>query len=232
MSRALLKLSGEALGGSQGFGYDSKILNFLSLEIKKLVSIGHSVGLVLGGGNLVRGSGFAEVGDDRVVGDQMGMLATIMNALALSSFLNRNQIANKVFSARGIAGVAQDYDKNDALEVLSSGRVGIFAGGTGNPFFTTDTAACLRAIELQCDIVVKATNVDGVYSSDPNTDRLAKKYDAITFNEIIEKDLSVMDMTAVLLCRDHKMPIIVCNIDREDNLLKAVSGDPVGTKVS
>ena len=232
MSRVLLKLSGEALGGSQGFGYDSKILHFLSLEINKLVSIGHSVGLVLGGGNLVRGSGFAEVGDDRVVGDQMGMLATVMNALALSSFLNRNQIVNKVFSARGIAGVAQDYDKNDALEALSSGRVGIFAGGTGNPFFTTDTAACLRAIELQCDIVVKATNVDGVYSSDPNTDRLAKKYDAITFNEIIEKDLSVMDMTAVLLCRDHKMPIIVCNIDREDNLLKAANGDPVGTKVS
>ena len=232
MSRVLLKLSGEALGGSQGFGYDSNILHFLSLEINKLVSIGHSVGLVLGGGNLVRGSGFAELGDDRVVGDQMGMLATVMNALALSSFLNRNQIVNKVFSARGIAGVAQDYDKNDALEVLSSGRVGIFAGGTGNPFFTTDTAACLRAIELQCDIVVKATNVDGVYSSDPNTDRLAKKYDAITFNEIIEKDLSVMDMTAVLLCRDHKMPIIVCNIDREDNLLKAADGDPVGTKVS
>ena len=232
MSRVLLKLSGEALGGSQGFGYDSKILHFLSLEINKLVSIGHSVGLVLGGGNLVRGSGFAELGDDRVVGDQMGMLATIMNALALSSFLNRNQIVNKVFSARGIAGVAQDYDKNDALEVLSSGRVGIFAGGTGNPFFTTDTAACLRAIELQCDIVVKATNVDGVYSSDPKTDRFAKKYDSITFNEVIEKDLSVMDMTAVLLCRDHKMPIIVCNIDREDNLLKAVNGDPVGTRVS
>ncbi len=232
MSRVLLKLSGEALGGSQGFGYDSKILHFLSQEINKLVSIGHSVGLVLGGGNLVRGSGFAELGDDRVVGDQMGMLATIMNALALSSFLNRNQIVNKVFSARGIAGVAQDYDKNDALEVLSSGRVGIFAGGTGNPFFTTDTAACLRAIELQCDIVVKATNVDGVYSSDPKTDRFAKKYDSITFNEVIEKDLSVMDMTAVLLCRDHKMPIIVCNIDREDNLLKAVNGDPVGTKVS
>ena len=232
MSRVLLKLSGEALGGSQGFGYESKILHFLSQEINKLVSIGHSVGLVLGGGNLVRGSGFAELGDDRVVGDQMGMLATIMNALALSSFLNRNQIVNKVFSARGIAGVAQDYDKNDALEVLSSGRVGIFAGGTGNPFFTTDTAACLRAIELQCDIVVKATNVDGVYSSDPKTDRFAKKYDSITFNEVIEKDLSVMDMTAVLLCRDHKMPIIVCNIDREDNLLKAVNGDPVGTKVS
>tara|TARA_A100000164_G_scaffold105817_1_gene92913 strand:- start:557 stop:1255 length:699 start_codon:yes stop_codon:yes gene_type:complete len=232
LSRVLLKLSGEALGGSQGFGYDSKILHFLSQEINKLVSIGHSVGLVLGGGNLVRGSGFAELGDDRVVGDQMGMLATIMNALAFSSFLNRNQIVNKVFSARGIAGVAQDYDKNDALEVLSSGRVGIFAGGTGNPFFTTDTAACLRAIELQCDIVVKATNVDGVYSSDPKTDRFAKKYDSITFNEVIEKDLSVMDMTAVLLCRDHKMPIIVCNIDTEDNLLKAVNGDPVGTKVS
>ena len=232
MSRVLLKLSGEALGGSQGFGYDSKILHFLSREINKLVSIGHSVGLVLGGGNLVRGSGFAELGDDRVLGDQMGMLATIMNALALSSFLNRNQVVNKVFSARGIPGVAQDYDKNDALEVMLSGRVGIFAGGTGNPFFTTDTAACLRAIELRCDIVVKATNVDGVYSSDPKTDRFAKKYDTITFNEVIEKDLSVMDMTAVLLCRDHKMPIIVCNIDREDNLLKAANGEPVGTKVS
>ena len=149
-----------------------------------------------------------------------------------SSFLNRNQIVNKVFSALGVAGVAKDYDKNDALKVLSSGSVGIFAGGTGNPFFTTDTAACLRAIELQCDLVVKATNVEGVYSSDPNTDRSAKKYDAITFNEVIENDLSVMDMTAVLLCRDHKMPIIVCNIAREDNLLKAVNGDPVGTRVS
>ena len=162
----------------------------------------------------------------------MGMLATIMNALALSSFLNRNQVVNKVFSALGIAGVAIDYDKNDALEVLSSGSVGIFAGGTGNPFFTTDTAACLRAIELQCDLVVKATNVEGVYSSDPNADKSAKKYDEITFNEVIENDLSVMDMTAVVLCRDHKMPIIVCNIDREDNLLKAANGEPVGTRVS
>ena len=232
MSRVLLKLSGEALGGSQGFGFDSKILHFLSLEISKLIAVGHSVGLVLGGGNLVRGSGFAELSDDRVVGDQMGMLATIMNALALSSFLNRNQVVNKVFSALGIAGVAKDYDKNDALEVLSSGSVGIFAGGTGNPFFTTDTAACLRAIELQCDLVVKATNVEGVYSSDPNADKSAKKYDEITFNEVIENDLSVMDMTAVVLCRDHKMPIIVCNIDREDNLLKAANGDPVGTRVS
>ena len=232
MSRVLLKLSGEALGGSQGFGFDSKILHFLSLEISKLIAVGHSVGLVLGGGNLVRGSGFAELSDDRVVGDHMGMLATIMNALALSSFLNRNQVVNKVFSALGIAGVAKDYDKNDALVVLSSGSVGIFAGGTGNPFFTTDTAACLRAIELQCDLVVKATNVEGVYSSDPNTDKSAKKYDEITFNEVIENDLSVMDMTAVVLCRDHKMPIIVCNIDREDNLLKAANGDPVGTRVS
>ncbi len=220
------------MGGSQGFGFDSKILHFLSLEVSKLIAVGHSVGLVLGGGNLVRGSGFAELNDDRVVGDQMGMLATIMNALALSSFLNRNQVVNKVFSALGIASVVKDYDKNDALEVLSSGGVGIFAGGTGNPFFTTDTAACLRAIELQCDLVVKATNVEGVYSSDPNTDKSAKKYDEITFNEVIENDLSVMDMTAVLLCRDHKMPIIVCNIDREDNLLKAANGDPVGTRVS
>ncbi len=232
MSRVLLKLSGEALGGSQGFGFDSKILHFLSLEISKLIAAGHSVGLVLGGGNLVRGSGFAELSDDRVMGDHMGMLATIMNALALSSFLNRNQVVNKVFSALGIAGVAKDYDKNDALEVLSSGSVGIFAGGTGNPFFTTDTAACLRAIELQCDLVVKATNVEGVYSSDPNTDRSARKYDEITFNEVIKNDLTVMDMTAVLLCRDHKMPIIVCSIDREDNLLKAANGDPVGTRVS
>ena len=232
MSRVLLKLSGEALGGSRGFGFDSKILQFLSLEISKLTAVGHSVGLVLGGGNLVRGSGFAELSDDRVVGDHMGMLATIMNALALSSFLNRNQIVNKVFSDLGVAGVAKDYDKNDALKVLSSGSVGIFAGGTGNPFFTTDTAACLRAIELQCDVVVKATNVEGVYSSDPNKDGSAKKYDAITFNEVIENDLSVMDMTAILLCRDHKMPITVCNIAVEDNLLKAANGDPVGTRVS
>ena len=162
----------------------------------------------------------------------MGMLATLMNALAFVAFLNRNRVANEVFSARGMPSVAKDYDKNEALSVLSSGKVGIFAGGTGNPFFTTDTAACLRAIELDCDLVVKATNVDGVYSSDPNTDKSAKMYDSITFEEVIKKDLRVMDMTAILLCRDHEMPIVVCSINTEGNLLKAANGDHVGTKVS
>ena len=232
MSRVLLKLSGEALGGAQGFGIDSAVFEFLSLEINKLVLAGHAVGIVLGGGNFVRGSGFAELGNDRVLGDQMGMLATLMNALALVSFLDRNQVANQVFSARGMPGVVKDYDKNEALSALIGGKVGIFAGGTGNPFFTTDTAACLRAIELECDLVVKATNVDGVFSSDPNTDKSAEMYNSISFEEVIKRDLRVMDMAAILLCRDHEMPIVVCSIKSEGNLLKAANGELVGTRVS
>ena len=232
MSRVLLKLSGEALVGPLGFGFDSNVFNFLSLEIKELVLAGHSVGIVLGGGNLVRGSGFAELGNDRVLGDQMGMLATLMNALALFSFLDRNRVVSQVFSARGMPGIVKDYDKNEALSALSGGKVGIFAGGTGNPFFTTDTAACLRAIELESDLVVKATNVDGVYSSDPNTDESAKMYDSISFEEVIKRDLRVMDLTAIFLCRDHDMPIVVCSIKTEGNLLKAANGELVGTKVS
>ena len=231
MSRVLLKLSGEALGGSQGFGFDSKILQFLSLEISRLIAVGHSVGLVLGGGNLVRGSGFAELSDDRVVGDHMGMLATIMNALALSSFLNRNQVVNKVFSALGIAGVAKDYDKNDALEVLSSGSVGIFAGGTGNPFFTTDSAAVLRAIEINADVILKGTRVDGIYNKDPEKNKEATKFDSLSFEEVLKKGLKVMDTTAFTLSQENNLPIIVFDMNIKGNLSRIINGDKIGTRV-
>ena len=231
MSRLLLKLSGEGLGGSEGIGFDHEVLERLSLEIQGLIKAGHSVGLVIGGGNLVRGKGFAEIGKDRVVGDQMGMLATVVNALAFSSYLTRNKVSNQVFSAIAIPGVVKAYQRSEALECIADGKVGLFSGGTGNPFFTTDTAACLRAIELNCDMVVKATNVDGIYSADPKKDPSASRFDKISFQEVIDKDLAVMDMTAILLCRDHKMTIVVCDIDKENNLLKAANGDTIGSEV-
>ena len=162
----------------------------------------------------------------------MGMLATLMNALALFSFLDRNHVVSQVFSARGMPGIVKDYDKNEALSALTGEKVGIFAGGTGNPFFTTDTAACLRAIELECDLVVKATNVDGVFSSDPNTDKSAEMYNSISFEEVIKRDLRVMDMAAILLCRDHEMPIVVCSIKSEGNLLKAAHNQALLNPVS
>lgn len=232
MSRLLLKLSGEALGGSEGFGFDHEVLNKLSLEILKVIETGHEVGLVLGGGNLVRGKGFAELGSDRVVGDQMGMLATVMNALAFSSHLTRNHVPHQVFSAAGIPGITSSYQRSGALDCFASGKVGLFSGGIGNPFFTTDTAACLRAIELDCDMVIKATNVDGIYSADPKLDSTAKRIDTLSFQEVIDKNLGVMDMTAVLLCRDHKMPILVCDIDEEDSLLRAANGETIGSMVN
>ena len=231
MSRLLLKLSGEALAGSQGFGFDHEVLSKLSREIGKVTKDGHEVGLVLGGGNLVRGQGFADIGIDRVLGDQMGMLATVMNTLAFSSHLSRNQVPNQVFSATGIPGITKAYQRNEALDCLVAGRVGLFSGGIGNPFFTTDTAACLRGIELDCDMVIKATNVDGIYSADPKVDASATRFNTLSFQEIIDKNLGVMDMTAVLLCRDHDMPILVCDIKEEDNLLRAANGESVGSVV-
>ncbi len=232
MSRLLLKLSGEALGGSEGFGFDNEILSKLSLEISKVIEEGHEVGLVLGGGNLVRGKGFADLGSDRVLGDQMGMLATIMNALAFSSHLKQKNVPNQVFSATGIPGITKVYQRDEALECLVDGQVGLFSGGIGNPFFTTDTAACLRGIELDCDIVIKATNVDGVYSADPKDDVSARRFESLSYCEVIDKNLAVMDMTAVLLCRDHEMPILVCDIQGENNLLRAANGESIGSIVS
>ena len=232
MSRVLLKLSGEALGGAKGSGFDYGVFGKLSLEISKVLEAGHVVALVLGGGNLFRGEDAAEWGSERVLGDQMGMLATIMNALAFSAFLGRNEIDNELFCSVDIPGIAKGYRNTDARDSLRNGNVAIFSGGIGNPFFTTDTTACLRAIELGFDLVVKATNVDGVYSADPRIDPSAKKYDKISFKEVVEKNLAVMDQTAILLCRDHKMPIVVCSIEEEENLLKAANGEPIGSLVT
>ena len=231
MSRLLLKLSGEGLAGSQGFGFDQEVLSKLSHEIVKVTKAGHEVGLVLGGGNLVRGQGFADLGIDRVLGDQMGMLATVMNALAFSSHLRRIQVRNQVFSATGIPGITKAYGRNEALDCLVEGQVCLFSGGIGNPFFTTDTAACLRGIELDCDMVIKATNVDGIYSADPKVDASASRFNSLSFQEVIDKNLGVMDMTAVFLCRDHDMPILVCDIKEEDNLLRAANGESIGSVV-
>ena len=231
MSRLLLKLSGEALAGSQGFGFDQEVLSKLSNEIVKVTKAGHEVGLVLGGGNLVRGQGFADLGIDRVLGDQMGMLATVMNALAFSSHLKRIQVPNQVFSATGIPGITKPYDRNEALDCLVGRQVCLFSGGIGNPFFTTDTAACLRGIELDCDMVIKATNVDGIYSADPKVDATASRFNSLSFQEVIDKNLGVMDMTAVFLCRDHDMPVLVCDIKEEDNLLRAANGESIGSVV-
>jgi len=229
--RILLKLSGEALMGEEGFGIDPKVLDRMALEIGQLVGIGVQVGLVIGGGNLFRGAALSEAGLDRVTGDHMGMLATVMNALAMRDALERSNISSRVMSAIPMSGVVDHYDRRQAMRYLRSGDVVIFSAGTGNPFFTTDSAACLRAIEIEADIVLKATKVDGVYSADPMKDPDAVKYDRISFDETLNKKLGVMDLTAIVLCRDHNMPIKVFKMTKPGALLNIVVGENEGTLV-
>src|SRR5210317_1235932 len=212
--RILLKLSGEALTGKENFGIDPKILDRMALEIGQLVGIGVQVGLVVGGGNLFRGAALQKAGLERVTGDHMGMLATVMNGLAMRDALERASIPTRVMSAIPMSGVVEHYDRRTAIRHLNASDVVIFSAGTGNPFFTTDSAACLRGIEIDADLVLKATKVDGVYSADPEKDPSAVKYDHLTFDEVIEKKLGVMDMTAILLSRDHGVPIKVFNMNR------------------
>jgi uridylate kinase len=200
--RILLKLSGEALTGSEGFGIDPKILDQMALEIGQLVGIGVQVGLVVGGGNLFRGAALSAAGLDRVTGDHMGMLATVMNALALRDALERSNIATQVMSAIPMSGVVDHYDRRKAMRALENGDVVIFAAGTGNPFFTTDSSACLRGIEVDADLMLKATKVDGVYSADPMKDPKAERYSELSFDEVLQRELQVMDLTAIVLCRD------------------------------
>jgi len=227
--RILLKLSGEALG-IDGFGIDPKVLDRMALEVGQLVGIGVQVGLVVGGGNLFRGAALHAAGLDRVTGDHMGMLATVMNALALRDALERANIHTVVMSAIPMSGVVEHYDRRLAIRHLESGQVVIFSAGTGNPFFTTDSAACLRGIEIDADIVLKATKVDGVYSADPMKDPGAKKYHCLTYDEVLEKQLGVMDLTAICLARDHEMPVRVFAMET-GSLRNAVVGDDEGTLI-
>jgi uridylate kinase len=229
--RILLKLSGEALTGSQSFGIDPKILDQMALEVGQLVGIGVQVGLVVGGGNLFRGAALQAVGLDRVTGDHMGMLATVMNALALRDALERSNISTQVMSSIPMSGVVDHYDRRKAIRALSNGDVVIFAAGTGNPFFTTDSSACLRGIEVEAELVLKATKVDGVYSADPVKDPSAVKYDRLTYDEVLDKKLEVMDLTAICLCRDHNMPVRVFEMEKQGALLKIVRGGDDGTLI-
>ena len=229
--RILLKLSGEALQGDGEFGIDPKILNRMALEIKELVEMGVEVGLVIGGGNLFRGEGLAKAGMNRVVGDHMGMLATVMNGLAMRDALHRAFVNSRLMSAIPLNGVCDAYNWADAISLLKSSRVVIFAAGTGNPFFTTDSAACLRGIEIDADLILKATKVDGVYSSDPEKNKDAKKFDRLTYDDVIEKKLGVMDLTAICLSRDHGVPIKVFNMKRSGALLDNVLGLADGTLI-
>jgi|TARA_B110000902_G_scaffold85524_1_gene101428 uridylate kinase len=229
--RILLKLSGEALMGDEGFGIDPKILDRMALEIGQLVGIGVQVGLVIGGGNLFRGASLQKAGLDRVTGDHMGMLATVMNALAMRDALERANIVSCVMSSIPMSGVVDHYDRRKAMSSLQRGEVVIFSAGTGNPFFTTDSAACLRGIEVQAEIVLKATKVDGVYSADPMIDPAATKYDSLSYDAVLDKKLEVMDLTAILLCRDHSMPLRVFKMEKAGALLNIVNGGIEGTLI-
>ena len=229
--RILLKLSGEALTGDEAFGIDPKILDRMALEIGQLVGIGVQVGLVVGGGNLFRGAALQRAGLDRVTGDHMGMLATVMNALALRDALERSNIATQVLSSIPMSGVVDHYDRRKAIRALSNGDVVIFAAGTGNPFFTTDSSACLRGIEVEAELVLKATKVDGVYSADPFKDPAAVKFSRLTYDEVLDKKLEVMDLTAICLCRDHNMPVRVFEMEKQGALLNIVRGGNDGTLI-
>lgn len=229
--RILLKLSGEALTGDVGFGIDPSVLDHMALEIGQLVGIGVQVGLVIGGGNLFRGAALSAAGLDRVTGDHMGMLATVMNALAMRDALERSNIATQVMSAIPMSGVVDHYDRRKAMRALGNGDVVIFSAGTGNPFFTTDSSACLRGIEIDADVMLKATKVDGVYSADPMKVEDARRYDQLSFDEVLRKELQVMDLTAIVLCRDHGLPVRVFAMEKQGALLSIVRGGDEGTLI-
>jgi len=230
--RILLKLSGEALLGDEDYGIDPVIIGRIANEVLEVRNTGVEVAIVIGGGNIFRGAGLALAGIDRVTGDHMGMLATLMNSLALQDAMENAGVDARVMSAISVHAVSEDYIRRRATRHLEKGRVVIIAGGTGNPFFTTDTAAALRAIEVGADVVLKATKVDGVFSADPNIDRNAKLYDSLSYDEVIEGKLKVMDANAIVLCRDQKMPIRVFNVFGSGNLMRIVTGEKVGTIIS
>ena len=229
--RILLKLSGEALQGEEGFGIDPSILDRMALEIKELIGRGVEVGVVIGGGNLFRGAKLAKAGMNRVVGDHMGMLATVMNGLAMRDALHRADVNAKLMSAFQLNGICDTYNWSEAIKMLREKRVVIFSAGTGSPFFTTDSAACLRGIEIEADVVLKATKVDGVYDSDPAKNPNAKLHNSLSYADVIEKELQVMDLAAFTLARDHGMPIRVFNMGKVGVLRNVVLGTEEGTTI-
>ena len=229
--RVLLKLSGEALLGDENYGIDPNMIQRVAAEIGELVAMGVEVGVVIGGGNIFRGAGLAEAGMDRITGDHMGMLATVINSLALQDALEQRGETARVMSALSIHQVCEDYIRRRAVRHLEKGRVVIFAAGTGNPFFTTDTAASLRAIEIGADVLIKATKVDGVYSADPLDDPEARRYGSLTFDQVLADKLKVMDATAIVMCRDNNLPLVVFNLNNSGDLVRLVAGEPLGTSV-
>tara|TARA_Y100000746_G_scaffold197959_1_gene180933 strand:+ start:82 stop:789 length:708 start_codon:yes stop_codon:yes gene_type:complete len=230
--RILLKLSGEALMGDKDFGIDVKVLNYYAQEIKSILSLGIELAIVIGGGNIFRGIQVEEKGLNRVQGDYMGMLATMINGMALQSSLEKNKIDTRLLSAIKMEQIAESFIRRRAMRHLDKGRVVIFGSGTGNPFFSTDTAAALRAIEVEADLILKGTNVDGVFSDDPKINKNAEFYTKISYSEVIQKKLKVMDMTAFTMCEENKIPIIVCNINNKGNLSKVLNGDQIGTLIN
>ena len=229
--RVLLKLSGESLQGNQGYGIDVDRLNDYAEQIKQACEMDVQVGIVIGGGNIFRGLSGAGKGFDRVKGDQMGMCATVINSLALSSALGAKGVKSRVFTAIRMEPIGEFYNKWKAIEALEAGEVAIFSGGTGNPYFTTDTGSSLRGIEIEADVMLKGTRVDGIYTADPEKDPTATKFSEITYDEIYNRGLKVMDLTATTMCKENGLPIYVFNMDVYGNLKKVLEGEPIGTFV-
>lgn len=229
--RILLKLSGESMGGPDGVGLDAKVLRSYADEIAKAVKSGIQVGIVVGGGNIFRGVAGTKAGFDRVKGDQMGMLATVINGLGLAMFIRDKWVNAEVFTALPMEPFARYYAKERAMEVLENGGVAIFTGGTGNPYFTTDSAASLRACEIEADALLKGTRVDGVYDSDPEKNPNAKKYSALTFSRALSENLKIMDQTAFAMCKENRIPIVVFDINTPGNLSRLLEGEDIGTVV-
>jgi len=230
--RILLKLSGESLMGDHNFGMDTKVISQYARDIKEITDLGVQVAVVIGGGNIYRGMNEAETGIERAHGDYMGMLATVINGMALQASLEKIGVYTRLQSAIKMEQIAEPYIRRRAIRHLEKGRVVIFGAGTGNPYFTTDTAGSLRAIEINADVILKGTRVDGIYTADPEKDPSATKYQKISFQECLSKNLRVMDMTAFTLCMENKLPIIVFNMNRSDNLKRVVTGEKVGTIVT
>lgn len=230
--RILLKMSGEILAGGKGFGIDAGALDFLAAEVKTVVAVGLEVGLVIGGGNIFRGLSGTNTGMERVAGDYLGMAATVMNSVALQNSLEKLGVDTRVMSALSMIQLAEPYIRRRALRHLEKGRVVICAGGTGNPYFTTDTAAVLRGIEINADLILKGTKVDGVYDADPATHPDARRFERLSYEEVIAKKLRVMDLTAITLCMENKLPLMVFDIQTPGNLLQAATGKLIGTVIS
>ena len=229
--RILLKLSGESLMGEKQYGIDEKRLGEYAQQIKEIHEMGIQIGIVIGGGNIFRGLSGASKGFDRVKGDQMGMLATVINSLALSSALETEGQPAQVFTAINMFPIGEHYSKWKAIDAMKAGKVAIMAGGTGNPFFTTDTGSSLRGIEIEADVMLKGTRVDGIYTADPEKDPTATKFDKISYDEVYTRGLKVMDLTATAMCKENNLPIIVFDMDTKGNLKKVLNGEPIGTLV-